>query len=61
MGYSPWGHKESDMTERLTHTFLKFRAMILRLQKLQNYLRLSKTQITEPYPKGSDSAGLGGQ
>ena len=19
-GYSPWGHKESDMTERLTHT-----------------------------------------
>ena len=19
MGYSPWGHKESDMTERLTH------------------------------------------
>ena len=21
MGYSPWNHKESDMTERLTHTF----------------------------------------
>ena len=20
MGYSPWGHKESDTTERLTHT-----------------------------------------
>ena len=20
MGYSPWGHKESDMTEWLTHT-----------------------------------------
>ena len=20
VGYSPWGHKESDMTERLTHT-----------------------------------------
>ena len=20
IGYSPWGHKESDMTERLTHT-----------------------------------------
>ena len=20
MGYSPWGHKESDMTEQLTHT-----------------------------------------
>ena len=22
MGYSPWGHKESDMTECLTHTHL---------------------------------------
>ena len=21
VGYSPWGHKESDMTEQLTHTF----------------------------------------
>ena len=20
MGYSPWGHKESDMSEQLTHT-----------------------------------------
>ena len=20
-GYSPWGHKESDTTERLTHTY----------------------------------------
>ena len=20
VGYSPWGHKESDMTEQLTHT-----------------------------------------
>ena len=20
MGYSPWSHKESDMTEQLTHT-----------------------------------------
>ena len=20
MGYSPWGHRESDTTERLTHT-----------------------------------------
>ena len=23
MGYSPWGHKESDMTERLTHSLNK--------------------------------------
>ena len=22
-GYSPWGHKESDMTDRLTHTHAK--------------------------------------
>ena len=24
MGYSPWGHKESDMTERLNFHFLSF-------------------------------------
>ena len=24
VGYSPWGHKELDMTERLTHTFTHF-------------------------------------
>ena len=23
MDYSPWGHKESDMTERLTHTHIE--------------------------------------
>ena len=23
MGYSPWGHKESDTTKRLTHTIQK--------------------------------------
>ena len=23
MGYSPWGHKESDVTERLTHITYK--------------------------------------
>ena len=23
-GYSPWGHKESDMTEQLTHTHMVF-------------------------------------
>ena len=51
MSYSPWGHKESDMTERLAHTLLMFRAMILKVQKLQNHLRLSKTQIAEPYPQ----------
>ena len=25
MGYSPWGLKESDMTEQLTHTLLELR------------------------------------
>ena len=24
MSYSPWGHKESDMTERLTLNFIAF-------------------------------------
>ena len=23
-GYSPWGHKEADMTERLTHQYKQF-------------------------------------
>ena len=25
VGYSPWGHKESDMTERLTHAHLRWK------------------------------------
>ena len=29
MGYSPWGHKESDMTERLTLTLCTHRAASL--------------------------------
>lgn len=37
--------------------FIVFRAMVLRLQKHQSHLRLSKTQIARPYPRGSDSVG----
>ena len=29
MGYSLWGHKESDMTERLTHTHIHLSSMYL--------------------------------
>ena len=27
-GYSPWGHKESDMTERLKHTHEKDKLLL---------------------------------
>ena len=37
--------------------FIVFRAMVLRLQKHQSHLRLSKTQTARPYPRGSDSVG----
>ena len=29
MGQSPWGHKESDMTERLNNTFVYCKASML--------------------------------
>ena len=29
MGHSSWGHKESDMTERLTHTCIKIGASLV--------------------------------
>ena len=28
MGYSPWGHKESDTTEQLTHTHVVFTSFV---------------------------------
>ena len=28
MGYSPWGHKELDMTERLTLSFFHFHTKV---------------------------------
>ena len=30
MGYISWGHKESDMTERLTHTHSLIKAKVTR-------------------------------
>ena len=29
VGYSPWGRKESDMTERLTHTHIEIKRIHL--------------------------------
>ena len=35
VGYSPWGHKESDKTERLTHTFhLEWKCLFTRPHNL---------------------------
>ena len=59
MGYSPWGRKESDMTERLTHTFNGIGESCLFTQEcFQN----SEAEIHhwEPRQKGSalPSSGL---
>ena len=34
MGYSPWGHKESDTIERLTHTLVTIVNHTVHLQDL---------------------------
>ena len=45
-GYSPWGHKESDMTEKVTHTHVLFcglhRSVILPLVPLGGIIRGTK-------------------
>ena len=34
-GYSPWGCKESDTTEQLTHTFMKSGVLLIRSHQKQ--------------------------
>ena len=44
VGYSPWGHKELDMTERLTLTFFHF-------MKYKMYLRVDgSVQVLHTLP-----------
>ena len=46
VGYSPWGHKESDMTKQLTHTytqaFISFKGTWKHYINLNNNLYLSE-------------------
>ena len=42
VGYSQWGHKESDTTERLHFTSLLGRKVMTNLDHLDNDLRTSK-------------------
>ena len=37
MGYSPWDHKESDTTERLTHTHIHIFSHIYIIYMLPNH------------------------
>ena len=46
MAYSPWGHKESDMAERLTHT--KGQVEISARSKKKN-VQCQKEDHTSPY------------
>ena len=41
MGYSPWGHKESDMTERLILHVLHFVTKSPSVVELDSLLRIS--------------------
>ena len=37
MGYSPWAHKESDTTEKLTHIDKRFRLKKLLKEKILKF------------------------
>ena len=45
MGYSPWGHKESDTTERLTHTLRLVTLALLVAQTVKNLPTVRETQV----------------
>ena len=50
-GYSPWGRKESDTTERLTHT-LKYSVLRTKMSDLIQYIALAiPTQFWPPVLK----------
>ena len=42
---SPWGHKESDTTERLTHTLTLVTLLLLVAQMVQNLSAVTETQV----------------
>ena len=49
MGYSPWGHKESDLTERLTHTHT------------HTHTHTSSSLLNSVAPRGAGPRLVGGQ
>ena len=54
MGYSPWGHKELDMTEQLkhTHTYQVFKGRILKsvlkVSPLISWVYVSTHELQHP-------------
>ena len=43
MGYSPWGHKESDMTKQLTHTHTHTHTRFFLILKLNESMQISNS------------------
>ena len=44
-GYSPWGHRESDTTEQLTHTLRLVTLALLVAQMVKNLPAVRETQV----------------
>ena len=47
MGYSPWGHKESDMTEVTQHACKWLKRASLMAQQVKNLPAMQETQETQ--------------
>ena len=48
-GYSPWGHKESDITEQVTHTLGLFIGFVA--ENVHIFLFVSQLEIVQPTTK----------
>ena len=61
MGYSPWGHKESDLTESLTHT--QTHTVCLISHKAKTILKKKGIfplfHVSTPYTSRSGGGGAG--
>ena len=61
VGYSPWGHKESDMTERLHFLFFRkerYISILLLCDKLAQTQWLETTQILLSYNRGGQNSKM---
>ena len=51
MGYSPWGHKELDMTEQLTHTHSCLPTYVCLFLQIEEKLLIEKLILKRNYAK----------
>ena len=49
MGYSLWGHKESDTTEQLTHTWLPYDVLVSAIQKSESAIHLHMSPLLKNF------------